>query len=175
MTFHASLFLLDFCASVTRPPLPTLVVHITSFHAVFPSIIQVDTRCSSFSLLTFTWLKTVVQRLRILFISNLVVSASRNTVSFDFFLVHEIHSILRRNHNSVSSNFFCNCFEIIEASYPYIRMGSLMHSRALLLGGIENLLALISFSGNLFLLALFLMQFQCYRVHRLILMYPTSI
>ena len=59
------------------------------------------------------------------FMSDLVMSAFRNTVSSDVFAVQEILSILRRNHISVASTFYCTCFEIVQASHPYIRMGSI--------------------------------------------------
>ena len=42
------------------------------------------------------------KNLPILFMSD-VVSASRNTISFDIFAVHKIHRILCRNHISVTS------------------------------------------------------------------------
>ena len=71
---------------------------------------------------------------RILFMSDLIVSASRNSVSFNIFAVHEICSFLRRDQISVAfSFFFCNCFEIVQALQPYIRMGLVNHSKVYLL------------------------------------------
>ena len=90
----------------------------------FPLIILIVTRCSIFFLL-ITKPKKLAWHLLILFMSDLVVSASCNTVLFDFFAVHEIHSILQRNQMSVASSFFCTCFEIVQALHPYVRMGSI--------------------------------------------------
>ena len=63
----------------------TLLVHPTSFHSCFPlllypSIIPVVTRCSSFSLL-ITWPKKVAWHLLNLFMSDLVVSALFRLIS----------------------------------------------------------------------------------------------
>ena len=90
--------------------------------------------------------------------SDLVESASRNTISLDFFPVHEIRGI---------SVVFCSCFEIVLAWHPYIRQGSIKHSRFFFLYRWRG----IYFS---FLLALLLMKFQCC-VHRLILKVPKSL
>ena len=115
-----------FSASVTLPNWKTLLV--SPFNILSRSFrllrFSSSTRCSSFPLL-ITWTKKVARRLRILFISDLVVLASRNTVSFDFFEVDKIRSIHLKNHISVASSFFCTCFEIVEASHPYIRTGSI--------------------------------------------------
>ena len=46
------------------------------------------------------------------------MSVSRNTFSFDFNVVHKVRSILRRNHISIESSFFCICFEIFLALHP---------------------------------------------------------
>ena len=83
----------------------------------FPSIIPVVIRCSSFSLLT-TWPKKVAWRLCILITSHLVMSASHNIVSFDFFAVHEIYSVLRRNHICVASSLFST--PVLNMSRPRI-------------------------------------------------------
>ena len=61
-------------------------------HSIIPDV----TRCISFSLL-ITWPKKIAWHLCILFMNDLVVSASRNTISFDFFAVNEIRNILQRN------------------------------------------------------------------------------
>ena len=66
--------------------------------------------------------------LHIQFMSDLVVSASRNTVSFDFFAVHEIYNILRRNQFLLPHISFVTGLKL---SRPRIRMGSILHSRAL--------------------------------------------
>ena len=78
----------------------------------FPSTIPVVTRCSVLSFLV-SWPKK----------SDRIVSASRNTVLLDFFVVHEIHSF--------ASSFFI-CLEIVQTLRPYIRIGSIQHFRALL-------------------------------------------
>ena len=75
----------------------------------FPSIIPVVTKCSSFPLL-MTWTQKKLLGVYVFYFMSDRVSASRNTVSFDFFAVHEIRSILRRNHIFVASSFFCTCF-----------------------------------------------------------------
>ena len=49
----------------------------------------------------------------ILFMSDLICPASHNTVSFDFFTVHEIHSILYRDHVSVTSCFFVSVLKLL--------------------------------------------------------------
>ena len=96
MTFHASLSLVAFSASSVFLLGANLFVHPTSFYAVilvqFSSIIPIVTRCSSFSLF-IKWPKKIAWRSRILFMTDLV-SAFRNTVSFNFFVVHEIRYIL---------------------------------------------------------------------------------
>ena len=61
------------------------------------------------------------------------MSAARNAVSFDFFAGHEIRSLLHRNNFSIVSIFFCNYFEIVQASPLYISMGLIQHPRALVL------------------------------------------
>ena len=102
------------CISILHPSLhrsrilllATLLVHPTFFSCCFPCIPSI-----------ISW------RLCILFMSDLFML-------FDFFAVQEIRSILHRNHISVASSFFCNCFEIALASHPYIIMGSILHSRA---------------------------------------------
>ena len=128
MACHTFLYLVALSASVT-PPTFSHFVSLSNIFLLFflccgfSSITQVVTRCSSLSFLV-AWPKTVAWRLRILFKSDLV-SASCNTIWFDFSAVHEIHSILCRNHISVVSSFFCNCFKIVQASHPYIKMGSI--------------------------------------------------
>ena len=82
---------------------------------------------------SYGMLKKGCLHLWILFMRDLVVSASQNAVLFDFFAVHEICSILHRNHISVGSSFICGCFEIVQVSHSYIRMGSIWHFRTLLL------------------------------------------
>ena len=109
------------------------------------------------------------------FMSDLVVSASQNAVSFDFF-VREIHSIFHRNHISLASCFYCSCFEIVQASHLYTKMCSIQHSFCMN-GNVScgYLLVLISISGKPCLIALFLMQFQYSCVHNLILKYPSTL
>ena len=106
MTFYASLSFIALSVSVTLPTLSHFVSPSNIFSNCFPllrfpSFIPVITKCSSFSL-DITWPKKVARRLCILFMGDLVVSTSCNTVLFDFFAFHDIYSILQRNHISVS-------------------------------------------------------------------------
>ena len=124
MTLHASQSLATFSASVTHPTFSHFVspssIFSCCFHLLhFSSNILVVTRRSS------SWPKQVAWYLHILSMSDLVVSASQNTVLFDFFAVHEIRSTLHRDHISVASSFFCTCFEMTQASHKYIRIGSI--------------------------------------------------
>ena len=91
-------------ASLTGPTFCHFLVHPTSF-----------------------WRKKVAWHLHILFMSDLVLSASRYTVLFDFF---EIFSILHRNHISVAFTFLCNCFEMVQALPPYFGMVSTMSNNS---------------------------------------------
>ena len=98
MTFHASLSLVGFSASVTLFTLshfvsPSNIFLLYILLLRFPSIIPVGIRCSSSHLL-MTWPKWVAHRLLFLFRSDLVVSASCNTVSFELFAVYEICSFI---------------------------------------------------------------------------------
>ena len=81
-----------------------------------PLVIPVVTRCYSFFCL-ITGSNKVAWHLHILFMSDLVVSDSRKTVSFDFFAAHEICSILRGNHISVASSLFV---AVLKLSGPHI-------------------------------------------------------
>ena len=112
MTFHASLSLVTFSASVTYPTFNLFGSPFSIFSRCFPllcflSINPVVTRCSSFSLL-ITQPKKFAWPLCILVMSGLVVSASRNTASFDFCAVHKITIlyILHKNHICVASSLF---------------------------------------------------------------------
>ena len=127
------------------------IMTVKPFQSPLPSVIPVVTRCSSFSLLII-WPKKVLWYLHILFKSDLVISASLNTISFDFFSVYEIRSISSRNYISPASSFFCSCFEIIvQTSIPYIKMSSMQHSRALLVWMEMYVFECIDlFSGNHF-------------------------
>ena len=74
-------------------------------------------------------------------------SASRKTVSFDFFAVHESRNNLISEGTTfllhpVFFLFFFTCFEIVQSSHPYIRMGSKSHSSALILVSIKMYLYL---------------------------------
>ena len=127
ITFHTSLSLIAFSASIACPNLshfvsPTVFSHCFSLLHI-PLSIPVVTRCSSFSL-PITWPKKVAWCYHILFMGDLVWT-SRITVSFDFYAVFEILSILHGKHISVASNFVFNCFEIVQASHPYIRISSI--------------------------------------------------
>ena len=44
-------------------------------------------------------------------------------VLIDFFAIHEIQSILPRNHMSIAASFFCICIEIVQTFFSY-RIGS---------------------------------------------------
>ena len=107
---------LTFSTSVTRPTLSPFVSPSNIFSRCYPLMRfpsnAVVTRCTSLSLIII-WPKKVAWRLRILFLSDLVY-ASRNTVSFDFFAVHEIRSILQMNHISFASSFVCKCFKSVQ-------------------------------------------------------------
>ena len=141
MTFHTCEFLFIISVSVTRPtstpsthlnsssllvylslvlPLATLFVHPTSFLAFF---------LRSFHMLQdvpISLLKKVAWHLHILFMSDLVVSAFHNTVSFDFFVVHEICIIL------IGTSFLLplvSLAALLKSSrlriHSFIRMGSI--------------------------------------------------
>ena len=90
-----------------------------------------------FQFLSFHHIANVAWRFHILFISNFIVSASCNTISFDFYAFHQICIILHKKNILVASSFFCGCFAIVQASHPFIRMGSIKHSMALFLVWIE--------------------------------------
>ena len=67
----------------------------------------------------------VAWALGILFMNDVVVSASRSTVSFDLFAVHKICRILSKNDISVASCLFCNCFRFFTTLHPNVIMGSI--------------------------------------------------
>ena len=105
--------------------------------------------------------------------SDHIVTASRITVSFDFFAVHEIRSTLHMNHISVASSFFCSCFEFFQPRIDTSEWVQNITPGFFLCGWRCTYLGIpISFSENSFFLALFLMQFQCCCVHHPILKYP---
>ena len=115
--YHPSLSIPStFSASVTRK-----FSHFVSPFNIFSWYIFLGFRLSQdvlLSLFSSHCQKRLPWCLGILFTSDLVVSlsASPNPVLFDFFAVHEIHSILCMNHISVADSFFCSCFEIVQAS-----------------------------------------------------------
>ena len=120
----------------------------TIFSPCFPllrflSIIPVVTRCSSFPLL-ITWPKRVALRLIILFMSYFVVLASRNTISFDFFAVHEIRGTLRNNHILLPPVSFVSFFKSSRSRIHTSGLVFLCESRC------GNSRVLISFSENSF-------------------------
>ena len=149
MNFSASRSLVAFDASFTPPVFSLFVRKSKFFSRVLPllrvsSIIPVVTRflqllqdssscykippvvtrflqllqdSSSFPFL-ITWPKRVAWRLCILFISDFV-SAPHDTISFDFFAVHEIVAFSAGTSASSFYSFFI-CFEIIHVSHPYI-------------------------------------------------------
>ena len=102
------------------------------------------------------------------------MSASCDTVSFDFFAVHEIRSILRTNHISVASSFYYTCLKLsrlrIHRSEWYGTPGFFFLCES----NCGYLLVLISFSENSFF-ALFSLQFQCSCIHHLIVKYPRAV
>ena len=71
----------------------------------------------------------------VLFLSDLIVLLSMrlSTASYAVFAVHVTWRILLKNHISVTSIFFCSCFQIVQALHPYISRGSTLLSAALLL------------------------------------------
>ena len=69
------------------------------------------------------YLKKVVWRLRILFMSDIVLSASRYTVLFDLFAVHEIPNILPGYLISDAFTLICSYFEIVQNSHLEIQNG----------------------------------------------------
>ena len=122
MTFHAFLSLIAFSVSVTRPTPSHFVIPSNLLFS--PAALSVDhSSCHKMFLFLSSHhrAKNVPSRLPILFMRDLVVSASRSSVSFGFFAFHEIRSILHGTH------FFLPpiSFEIVQASHPYIRMGSM--------------------------------------------------
>ena len=154
----------------------TLLVHPTSFLVVFPSCVFLQSFQLSqdvlVSLFSSGGQKKVAWRILILFINDLVVSATRNTVSFDFSAFHEIRSILRRNHISAASRFFVT---VLKLSTPHIHTSEWYSTPGLFFScewRCIYLMVPISFSGSPFLLALFFNQFQCCCVHRLMLKDP---
>ena len=130
-----------------------MLVHPTSFHAAFPSIIPVVARCSNFSLL-ITWPKKLDWSLHILFmLCQLLVT---------MFLLISLKSI-RRNHISVASRFF------LKLSRPPI------HTSEWVQYSTPGLLSLCDQDAliNSFLLALFLIQFHFCCIHHLIFKYQS--
>ena len=176
MTAHASLSVVAFDASVTLPTLSHFVRPSNIFSRCFllqrfPSIILVIPRSFSFSLL-ITWSKKISLYFGILIMSDLVVAAFCNTVSLDFFAVHEIHNFLRRNHMTDASSFFYTCLEIVQASHSNIKIGSnepffLCESRC------GHLLVLNSFSENPFFACPILDTISVLLRPSLILQYPS--
>ena len=126
------------------------------FWCCFGTIIPVVTRFCTFSLL-LTCPKKVAWRLLILFMLNLVVSASCN--SFGWFLYSPWDFLILLSPVSFVT------FEIVQALYWYIRMGSIEHFRALLFVRIEMWL-FVSIDFILWKLSLSY-------VHHLILKYPS--
>ena len=116
MTFHTSLFLVAFSASVTRPTLSRFVSPSNIFYSAFLCCVFLQSFQLSkdvlVSLLSRHVRKKVALRLRTLFISGLVLSASLNIASLDFFAVHEIRSILRWNCISFASFSFPPDFKL---------------------------------------------------------------
>ena len=104
ITFHASLALVAF----TPPPLS----HFVSQSNIFPCCVLPRSFKLSQDILISLFSsqgqgqKNFLWRLRTLFMSDLVVSASRNTVLFDFFAVHEIRRFLCRNQMPPEYNIF---------------------------------------------------------------------
>ena len=134
ITFHISLSLFIFSASVTHPTFSHFLSRSNIFSCCFPLLqsfqLSQDILVSLFSSCVQKRLPGV---LHILFMSDLVLLASHITGLNDFFAVHEFCIFLCMNHISVVPSFFDNCFEIVQALHPYTRMGSILHSRALLL------------------------------------------
>ena len=132
MTLFASRCLIPFSASVTRPTLsPSNIFSPAAFSFNHSSCHNVSQFLSS---LHMTKKDLTFSHLHVLFISDLVVSASHNTknILFDLFAIHKIRNILGKNHISVASCFFCNCFNIFQNLHPHIRMDKIQLFKALL-------------------------------------------
>ena len=106
MTFHTSLSQVTFSASVTRRTLSRFDSPSNIFYSAFLQSFQLS-KDVLVSLLSRHVRKKVALRLRTLFISGLVLSAS-----LDFFAVHEIRSILRWNCISFASFSFPPDFKL---------------------------------------------------------------
>ena len=119
-------------ASVTCPTCSLFL----SLSNIFPCCFPLSHFCQSFSchkifyfssfFLLITWLKKVAWHLPILFVSDHFVSSFHNTISFDFFAAFSVGTTF------LLSSFFYSYIEIVQALHPYIKMGSIQHSRALL-------------------------------------------
>ena len=111
--------------------------------------------------------------LGILFMSDLVVSASLNSISFGFFAVKKFVAFSEETTFLLPSVPYC--FEIVQASYPYNDTSERVQYSTPGLFFVCKLTfgyLLMSFSENSFFLVLFLIQIQC-RAHHLILRYPS--
>ena len=117
----------------------------------FPLIFPALTRCSFSS--------NGLKRLPACFFTScLDMSASHDTVFFDFSDIREVCSVLHRKHISIASRFFCSCFQIVQIFHPYVRMVQYSTPGLFLCeSGCIDMLVPISFSGNSFLVVL--MQF----------------
>ena len=143
---------------------------VSHFLVFFPSIMLVVTRSSSLSILIkcrFAIYGTFASRFNILFLSYCAVCDSPYTVSYDFVVVHEIHSILIRNHFSIIFNFICSCFAVAQASH---RTSVWVYHRALQGSFCVNESAFVCqnrfHSSEIhFLPVLLLMIFQCCFIH----------
>ena len=118
MNFHASLIFVAFSASVTRPTFSHFLAH-PSFLLVFPCCVYFD-HSSWHGIFLFLSSHLMAKRgclaLRILFMSDLAVPSSCNTVLFDFFAVYKILSVFLSNHISVATSFCFSCFDIVQGS-----------------------------------------------------------
>ena len=102
--------------------------------------------------------KKIAWHFCILFMYDLVSSSCIcNTVLFDCFAVHEIRSIIRRKDISVASSFFVAVLKLSRLRIHILEWIQYSTSRLFFMCSLKciYLLALISFSRNSFLLALF--------------------
>ena len=123
INFHACPSLVDLSASVTRPTFSQFSPSKIFYRCFFPAV-------STFHKINFLFshhmVKKVIQFLRMNFMDDLDVSASRNTLSyFDFFAVHKTRSVLRRKHIFLSPVSFVAILKLSMLLHPHIRLGTL--------------------------------------------------
>ena len=101
MIFHESRTVVTFSASLTHPTLSPFLEIDQIFLSLFSLASFLDPSCSHSmpqTLFSSHGRKRMPGIYVFYFLSDRVVSASRDTVSFEFFVFHEIRSILLRSH-----------------------------------------------------------------------------